>query len=132
MKNKYARKCDQCSIGINEGFKDVDKTYCSEKCLIEGNKQEMNNPLFDMNDWELHTRDNPNDCYYTEWEEIDQDDFYNKNGVNFKTDYEFKLYNRLYETHQIIKNITDLKVEEITSDNFLTLKGTLVPNEILL
>jgi hypothetical protein len=67
MKQKqFARKCDKCNKGMNEGYVLLDcEYYCSDECLHkEVTEQEYE---------ELYEND---DAYYTEWseEDIEEDD----------------------------------------------------------
>jgi hypothetical protein len=67
MKQKqFARKCDKCNKGMNEGYVLVGcEYYCSDECLHkEVTEQEYK---------ELYENDN---AYYTEWseEDIEEDD----------------------------------------------------------
>ena len=39
IENVYARKCDKCGKGFNDGFLDDTKYYCSSICLITGNQE---------------------------------------------------------------------------------------------
>ena len=41
--DKYAKKYDQCSQGMNSGYVDVDNNYCSDYCLTKANKIENPN-----------------------------------------------------------------------------------------
>ena len=63
---EQAHICSNCSEPMTEGYVDVDDYYCSEYCLIKGNQKQ--NPMFTMADWDLYCRDNPEYCYYTEWD----------------------------------------------------------------
>lgn len=68
---RYARKCCECSSGMNEGYLVYDSYYCSDECLQRHYTQA---------EWsELHENE-PDQCYYTEWED---DDHY------FEVDMEF-------------------------------------------
>ena len=66
-KNKYtgltfARKCDECSKGMNEGYViyQGERYYCSDECL---------NQHFGKDDFFKLYNDNENESYWTEWEE---------------------------------------------------------------
>ena len=66
----YPRKSDNCGKGMNEGWC-WDMGYaCSDKCLfVDGyTKSQLEKDL------EMDT------IYWTEWEELDYDENYNKNG----------------------------------------------------
>lgn len=76
---KYARKCDCCGKGMNSGFHDVGSYYCSERCLIWGNSEEK---TYTMEDWQSDCNNN-DDCYYTEWDEIDDDYYYDEEGNEY-------------------------------------------------
>jgi hypothetical protein len=66
----YPRKCDNCGKGMNEGWC-WDMGYaCSDKCLFVDGYTESQL----KEDLEMDT------IYWTEWEELDYDENYTKNG----------------------------------------------------
>jgi len=69
---KYARKCDCCGSGMNEGYVigDGERYYCSEECL---------NTLYTNEEWQ-EIYDNE-DGYYSEWEQGYDDQYIVENGV---------------------------------------------------
>ena len=72
--DENVRVCDCCGKTMKMGYVDCDKYYCSDRCLIWGNTpdgfHDMDSGVFyDMNKWSLDYLKNPDDCYYTEWEE---------------------------------------------------------------
>ena len=82
---KFARKCDCCGKGMNEGYHDSDNSYCSDRCLIWGNSDDgigsnPDNLQYDMDCWELDCEKYPDSCYYTEWEEVDKDEYFTAEG----------------------------------------------------
>ena len=60
---KYARKCDKCNKGMNNGFvSNGIECYCSEECLYtEYTKEE----------WTEIAADEDSDSYWTEWDSSD-------------------------------------------------------------
>ena len=69
---KYARKCDECGCGMNNGFlfEDGGAYYCSDACLYTDG--------YTKKDFE---EDYKNDgVYWTEWEELDSDGYYTQGG----------------------------------------------------
>jgi hypothetical protein len=73
---KYARKCDKCGKGMNDGFvSNGTEYYCSNECLCtEYTKEE----------WLENAADEDNDSYWTEWDD--------------SSDYQFVLFdNQLIE-----------------------------------
>lgn len=84
----YPKKCDCCGKGMNKGYFDNGKYYCSDRCLIWGNSHDGFNSndkdkkhiYYDMEDWKLDTENFPFLCYYTEWEELDEDENYDEEG----------------------------------------------------
>jgi hypothetical protein len=60
----FARKCDCCGNGMNEGYV-IDgglEYYCSDTCLHKRYTKE---------DWQMMYGDGEGDSYYTEWEDPD-------------------------------------------------------------
>lgn len=87
IENVYARKCDNCQKGFNEGFLDSGSYYCSENCLLESNKKI--NKDYTWAQWELDHLENDDECYYTEWyddldeyflDEFGNQDIFKKDG----------------------------------------------------
>lgn len=66
---KYARKCDECESGMNEGFviRDGEEYYCSKKCLHKHYSPAKYKKMYD---------DGEGDSYWTQWDE--ETDFYYK------------------------------------------------------
>lgn len=60
----YARQCDQCKQGMNDGFviENGEAYYCSETCLHKNISVSHWHELYDHEE---------GDSYYTEWEEDD-------------------------------------------------------------
>lgn len=84
---KYARKCDCCGKGMNKGYYDAGQYYCSDRCLIWGNSSDGfeeeggdEKTSYDMSCWERDHKQSPDNCYYTEWEEIDEEEYYDADG----------------------------------------------------
>jgi len=63
---KYARKCDECGKGMNEGFciNGGCEYYCTEECLHKHYTKEEYDEMYN---------DDEGDTYWTEWE--DKSDF---------------------------------------------------------
>jgi hypothetical protein len=65
---KYARVCDECAKGMNEGFviDGGEQHYCSGECLHQ--------TYITKEEWdEMYTEDGDN--YWTEWEDVEDDDY---------------------------------------------------------
>jgi hypothetical protein len=65
MKNKkYARKCDACGCGMNEGYciQNGEQYYCCETCLTKQMTKEEYLKLYDEGE---------GDFYWTVWEDND-------------------------------------------------------------
>jgi len=82
---KFARKCDCCGKGMNEGYYDAGQYYCSDRCLIWGNSNDdidpdTNHGAYSMEDWRKESDANPDECYWTEWEELDEEEYYDADG----------------------------------------------------
>ena len=72
---KFPRKCDECGCGMIDGFLDSGSYYCSEECLLKGNRKD--DPEYTMENWEKDCELHDDDCYYTDWEGcIEDDDVY--------------------------------------------------------
>ena len=74
---KYARKCDKCGKGMNEGYFANYKYFCSDKCLhTEYTKKEWEELASDGVE-----EDEGNDSYYwTEWEDTEEYQYQIING----------------------------------------------------
>ena len=88
ISERYARKCDHCGEGMSEGFLDDGQYNCSEKCLLASNNERAaQTPPFKeytMEDWAEDCEKLPDDCYWTTWHEIEDDEnYYNAEGVEF-------------------------------------------------
>jgi hypothetical protein len=131
---KYARKCNYCNNGMEQGYLDAGNYFCSIDHLIAENKK--TNPNYNLKSWDKDVKDHPDNCYYSEWEEIDEDEFFNKDGVLFTTEFEWELYHRLNETNYWLdKFLTRISEENLLSKNdsdYLELAIQLAPNETLL
>ena len=59
---KYARKCDSCDAGMNEGYVICggEQYFCSDECLHKHYTAEQWNDMY---------ADGEGDSYYTSWEE---------------------------------------------------------------
>jgi len=70
---KYARRCDECGAPMNEGFviEGGQAYFCSEACL----HKEISEPEY----LELYN-EGEGDTYWTEWEEVDEDFYYDEEG----------------------------------------------------
>ena len=64
---KFARQCDECGSGMNEGFvvNDGDEYFCSDKCLHE---------KYSKKDWKRMYGSGDSDSYWTDWND-DQSDW---------------------------------------------------------
>ena len=72
---KFARRCNDCKKGMNQGYviEQGEQHYCSDECL---NKHISHTEYLEL-------YDNGNgDTYWTDWEEIDADDYYTADGAN--------------------------------------------------
>ena len=66
---KYARKCDKCGQGMNEGFciYEGEEYYCSNECL---------HSVYSEQEWSemYNAEDNGGSLsYWTQWEELEED-----------------------------------------------------------
>ena len=61
---KYARKCDKCGCGMNEGYviNGGEEYYCTPKCLHEVYTPKEWQDMYEADD------NNNSDNYWTEWE----------------------------------------------------------------
>ena len=90
---RYARKCDATGVGMNEGYVvgAGDLHFSEKQHLIEylrGVEWEDSN---DVSSSEMDTDDDLMDYfyneefyYYTEWEEIDNDVYYDEDGNEYE------------------------------------------------
>jgi hypothetical protein len=65
--DKYARKCDKCGQGINEGFciYEGQEYYCSDECL---------HSVYSEQEWsEMYNAEDigSSSSYWTQWEDIE-------------------------------------------------------------
>lgn len=130
---KYAKKCDCCGKAFNAGFLDSGSEWCSMVCLLNGNQE--NDPTYNEESWEEDCEESEDECYYTEWDEVDEDEWFNKDGVMFTTDYEQELYERLKSVSLVIDASTDLITGGSVGDNeipYTMLCGELAETETLL
>jgi hypothetical protein len=65
--DKYARKCDKCGQGMNEGFciYEGEEYYCSDECLHSVYSKSVWEGMYDAED----IGNSPS--YWTEWEDIE-------------------------------------------------------------
>lgn len=65
---KYARKCDKCGKGMNEGYviDSGEEYYCSDECLHTKYSKEEWLQMYNEED------KNGSDSYWTEWEDVDE------------------------------------------------------------
>ena len=76
----YARKCSECSKGMNDGYviDDGSSYYCSEECLHKH---------YTADEWaDLYSDDGSN--YWTEWEDENDYEFVEITGVLHELDNE--------------------------------------------
>lgn len=66
---KHHHKCDHCGKGMSEGFYDDGTYYCSVECLLAGNIKRLKGKPYTLKDWKKDCENNPDDCYWTAWEE---------------------------------------------------------------
>ena len=83
--DKYARKCDATGRGMNEGFVvgDGELYFSDEKHLIDwlrgrGGMENLSDEFV------LNEAYEQEEYYYTEWEEIDDDVFYDEDGNEYE------------------------------------------------
>lgn len=74
---KYARKCDKCGDGMDEGYVvgGGEKYYCSEECLHKD---------FTEEEWSQMYAAGEGDSYWTEWEEDYQYQYINEKLVELE------------------------------------------------
>ncbi len=70
---KYARKCDECEQGMNEGFvvNGGEEYYCSDKCLHKH---------YTKKEWKEMYADGETDSYWTAWEDESEFQFIEVDG----------------------------------------------------
>lgn len=81
---QYARKCSVTGKGMNEGyvFNDGEMYFYNEKDLIQFLRdRDDNKDLSD--DFLLNEAYNQDEYYYTEWNEVDEDEWYDADGNEF-------------------------------------------------
>jgi hypothetical protein len=74
--DKYARKCDKCGQGMNEGFciYEGEEYYCSDECLHSVYSKSVWEGMFDAED----IGNSPS--YWTQWEDIEDYQYQIING----------------------------------------------------
>jgi hypothetical protein len=78
--HKYARQCECCGKGMNEGYIiEAGDTYCSDKCVLK-----TYTSVKSMDEFELGKDDS--DSYWTTWDELDDDHYYDENGKRYETE----------------------------------------------
>jgi late competence protein required for DNA uptake (superfamily II DNA/RNA helicase) len=75
--DKYARKCDKCGQGMNEGFciYEGQEYYCSDECL---------HSVYSEQEWsEMYNAEDigSSSSYWTEWEDIEDYQYQIINGI---------------------------------------------------
>ena len=73
---KYARKCDKCGNGMNEGYvvEGGQEYYCTPKCLHE---------VYTPMEWQNRFSDECTENYWTEWDNIGSEYFlFNNQLIN--------------------------------------------------
>jgi hypothetical protein len=71
---KFARQCDKCKQGMNEGYviNGGDEYYCDDKCLHQEYTPE---------EWYEMSNGDDDDSYWTEWEDDDDYQYELINGI---------------------------------------------------
>ena len=74
--DKYARKCDKCGQGMNEGYciYEGEEYYCSDECLHSVYSKSVWEGMFDAED----IGNSPS--YWTQWEDIEDYQYQIING----------------------------------------------------
>lgn len=70
---KFARKCDKCGCGMNEGYVvyNGDEHYCTEECLNKVYTKEQWTKMYEESE-----ENGGSDNYWTEWyQDIEEDNF---------------------------------------------------------
>lgn len=83
---KFARKCSVTGKGMNDGyvFNDGEMYFYNESDLIVFLRgREDNNDLSD--DFLLKEAYDNEEYYYTEWDEVDEDEWYDAEGNEFNS-----------------------------------------------
>lgn len=84
---KFARRCDATGRGMNEGYVvgAGDLHFSEKEHLIEWLKgvSKEDNITFDSDKDMMSHYYNDDLYYYTEWEEVDEDEWYDENGNEF-------------------------------------------------
>lgn len=82
---KFARRCDATGCGMNKGYVvgDGELYFSEEEHLINwlrnrGGMQELSDDFILSEAYELE------EYYYTEWEEIDEEYYYDKDGNKYE------------------------------------------------
>ena len=67
--NKYARKCDKCGNGMNEGYciYEGEEYYCSNECLHLVYSEQEWSEMYNAED------NGGSSSYWTQWEELEED-----------------------------------------------------------
>jgi len=75
--DKYARKCDKCGQGMNEGFciYEGEEYYCSDKCLHSVYSKSVWEGMYDAED----IGNSPS--YWTQWEDEEDYQYQIINGI---------------------------------------------------
>jgi hypothetical protein len=75
--DKYARKCDKCGQGMNEGFciYEGEEYYCSDECLHSVYSKSVWEGMYDAED----IGNSPS--YWTQWEDIEDYQYQIINGI---------------------------------------------------
>ena len=75
--DKYARKCDKCGQGMNEGYciYEGEEYYCSDECLHSVYSKSVWEGMFDAED----IGNSPS--YWTQWEDIEDYQYQIINGI---------------------------------------------------
>lgn len=83
--DKYARKCDKCGCGMDDGYVAWTEYYCSDNCL---------NTIYTPEEWtnmyEEGEDNGGSDCYWTQWED--------------ESEYQYQIVNGILEEMDEIKN----------------------------
>ena len=82
---KFARRCDATGRGMNEGYVvgDGERYFSEKQHLIDwlrsrGGMDELSDEFILNESYELE------EYYYTEWEEVDEDCYYDENGNEYE------------------------------------------------
>jgi hypothetical protein len=95
QQERFARRCDITGKGINEGYvlRDGDMYIASKEDLLEhlrglhwedADGNEVNELGLDDDSF-IEYFYNEEYCYWTEWEELDEDYYYTEDGEEIKT-----------------------------------------------